>query len=125
MIERKLVLDIIQTYKEAWVNQDENLIITIFHPDGEYGEYLLNESFKGHEEIKQYWKRKVIVEQSNIKFKLLNLYLDGDTAVAEWDATFYSNVEQKRIHIVEVAILEIEGEKIKRLREYWHSERLD
>jgi len=124
MVDKKLVLSLIETYKKAWINQNPNLIITIFHEDGEYGEYLLNGAYKGHQEIKYYWQRKVVEEQSNIKFKLLNLYIDKGTAIAEWDTSFYSNIEKKTIHIVEVAILEITDNKIKRLREYWHSERL-
>lgn len=71
-----------------------------------------------------YWQSKVVEDQSDIKFKLLNVYIDGDTVVAEWDASFYSNRENGRIHTIEVAILEFEGEKIKSLREYWHSERV-
>ncbi len=124
MIEKELVLKLIETYKKAWIEQDPELIITIFHEDGEYGEYLLKGAYKGHREIKDYWQRKVVEEQSEIKFDLLNLYIDRNTAIAEWDATFFSNIENKTIHLVEVAILEIVDGKIKRLREYWHSERL-
>lgn len=124
MVEKEIVLELIEIYKEAWIEQDPEKIITIFHEDGEYGEYLLKGPFKGHQEIKDYWQRKVVEEQSEIKFKLLNLYVENDTAIAEWDATFFNNKENKTIHIVEVAILEIENNKIKRLREYWHSERL-
>ena len=111
-------------YKKAWIEQNPELIITIFHKDAEYGEYLLKGAYKGHLEIKNYWQRKVVEEQSKIKFELLNLYIDGDTAIAEWDAIFYSNIENKTIYLVEVAILEIVDNKVKRLKEYWHSERL-
>ncbi|MDA3856140.1 MAG: nuclear transport factor 2 family protein [Candidatus Woesearchaeota archaeon] len=124
MVEKKVVLDLIEIYKKAWITQDPEMIITIFHENCEYGEYLLKGAYKGHQEIKDYWQRKVVEEQSEIKFNLLNLYIDGDTAIAEWDSTFFSNIEKKTIHIVEVAILEILDGKIKRLREYWHSERL-
>ncbi len=124
MIDKKDALNLIEKYKKAWTKQDPELIVSIFHEDGEYGEYLLKGAYKGHKKIKEYWQKKVVEEQSDIEFNLLNLYVDGDTVIAEWDASFYSDVERKRIHIVEVAILEIVEGKIKRLREYWHSERV-
>ncbi len=84
----------------------------------------MKEPFKGHQEIKEYWETKVVKEQSNIKFKLFNYYICGNTIIAEWEASFNSNVEKAWIHMKEVAILEIENEKIKSLREYWQSEKL-
>ena len=44
--------------------------------------------------------------------------------IVEWDVSFNSNIKNARIHMKEVAILEIENDLIKLLREYWQSERL-
>lgn len=115
---------ILQTYKKAWIEQDANLILSIFTKDAIYHERVLQKPFVGHKQIKTYWQSKVVEEQSNIKFKLLNFYIDNNTIIAEWDASFNSNVENARIHIREVAIIEIEKDKIKSLREFWHSELL-
>lgn len=123
MVERKIAEEIIRTYGEGWVNQDIEKILSIFIEEGVYHERIFDKPFVGHEEIRQYWQSKVVEEQSRIKFKLLNLYIDGDNIIAEWDATFFSNKEDRTIHIREVAIMEIEGDRIKSLREYWHSER--
>lgn len=124
MVEEKTVKRILETYEEAWVGQDISKILSIFKKGGIYHERVLKEPFRGHKEIGEYWKTKVVEEQSDIKFKLLNYYICGDTVIAEWDASFNSNVEKVRIHIKEVAIFEIEDDKIKSLREYWQSERL-
>ena len=124
MVDEKTVKKIIKTYEEAWVGQDIDKILSIFHKGAIYHERVLEEPFRGHKEIGEYWKTKVVKEQSDIKFKLLNYYICGDVVIAEWDASFYSNIENARIHIKEVAIIEIEDHKIKSLREYWHSERL-
>jgi len=124
MINKKTVKQTLKTYKDAWVNQDPNKILTIFTQNAKYHERAFKKPFKGHKEIKQYWKTKVVEEQSNIKFKLLNFYIDKNTVIAEWDASFHSNIEKKRIHIKEVAILEFKGNKIKSLREYWHEKNL-
>ncbi|HEX2301636.1 MAG TPA: hypothetical protein VHH34_24550, partial [Pseudonocardiaceae bacterium] len=56
---------------------------------------------------------------------LLNLYLDGNTAVAEWEAQFDDVVQGVRKRMREVAILVFEGKLIASLREYWASERMD
>jgi hypothetical protein len=124
MLDDKIVKRILKTYGEAWVEQDIDKILSIFKKDGIYHERVLKEPFRGHKEIKEYWKTKVVEEQSNIKFKLLNYYICNDTVIAEWEASFNSNIENARIHMKEVAILEIEDDKIKSLREYWQTEKL-
>jgi limonene-1,2-epoxide hydrolase len=124
MLDENTVKRILKVYGEAWVEQDIDKILSIFKKDGIYHERVLEEPFRGHKEIKEYWKTKVVEEQSNIKFKLINYYICNNTVIAEWEASFNSNIENARIHMKEVAILEIEDEKIKSLREYWQSEKL-
>ncbi len=124
MIDKKIVEKILKTYEEAWVEQDINKILSIFHIDGVYHERVLKKPFTGHKEIAQYWKEKVLEEQSKIKFRLLNYYICNNTVIAEWEAHFNSNIEKAHIHMKEVAIIEIENNKIKNLREYWQSEKL-
>lgn len=124
MISKRIAENILRTFGEAWTNQDSNKILTIFTKDAIYHERVLKKPYKGHKEIKEYWQSKVVEEQSDIKFKLLKYYICDNTIIAEWDASFNSNIEKKRIHIQEVAIFEIEKDKIKSLREYWHSERV-
>lgn len=124
MVEKEVVKRLIKVYKDAWINQDPNKIITIFTKDATYFDPKMKRIYSGHNEIKYYWQIKVVEEQKDIKFKLLNLYIDGDTAIAEWDASFYNTKEKVKIHLLEVAILEFYGNKIKSLREYYASERL-
>jgi ketosteroid isomerase-like protein len=124
MVDKKFVENIIKIYAEAWVEQDIDKILSIFHEDGVYHERVLKKPFSGHKEIAKYWKEKVVEEQSKIKFKLLNYYICENTVIAEWEATFNSNIENSQIHVKEVAILEIKGSKIQSLREYWQSEKL-
>jgi hypothetical protein len=124
MINKNIAENILKIYGEAWVEQDINKILSIFHKDGLYHERVLKKPFIGHKEIAQYWKEKVVEEQSKIQFKILNYYISENTVIAEWEATFYSNIEHAHIHMKEVAILEIKGNKIQSLREYWQSEKL-
>jgi len=124
MTNRKTVEKVLKIYRDAWVNQDPDKILTIFTKDAVYHERILQEPFIGHKEIKEYWQRKVVEEQSDIKFKLLKIYIDKDTAVAEWDASFFNKKKNKRIHITEAAIMQFKEDKIKSIREYWHSEEI-
>jgi len=122
MVDKKTAENILKIYEDAWVNQDPEKILSIFTEDSVYHEKVLQKPYVGHEQIKQYWQSKVVEEQSDIKFKLLNYYIEEDIIIAEWDASFFSNEKNGRVHIIEVAIMEISENKIKSLREYWQSE---
>ena len=121
MVDRKTIDDVLQVYGDAWTRQDPDKILTIFTPDAIYHERAFDEEgqYHGHEQIREYWVSKVVGEQYDIKFKVLNVYIDGNTAIAEWEAELSSNIKNKRIRMREVAIIEMEGNKIKSLREYW------
>lgn len=123
MVDRKVVEKALKVYKEAWEKQDPDKIITIFTEDASYFDPHMKESYSGHKGIKYYWQTKVVEEQADIKFKLLNLWVDKDTAIAEWDAKFFNKKENVRIHLLEIAILEFYKDKIRSLREYYISKK--
>ncbi len=106
----------------AWREQDPDLILTIFTVTATYHERVLREPIRGHDGIRRYWQQKVVESQGRIECELLSLYLDGATAIAEWEARFDDRPEGVRKRMREVAILEFEGRLIARLREYWSSE---
>lgn len=116
---------VVDVYLHAWTAQDPDLIVTIFTPTATYHERVLEEPIRGEAGIRDYWRTKVVAGQSNIEVELLNLYLDGTTAVAEWEARFDDLVQGHRKLMREVAILEFDGDRIASLREYWASERVD
>ena len=113
------VLDVIDIYIEAWTKQDPELIITIFTEDGTYHERVLEEPIRNHEGIREYWQTKVVVSQANISCKVLNLYLDGNAAIVEWEAEFDDLDKNERKLMHEIAVLTFEGKLIAGLREYW------
>jgi hypothetical protein len=57
--------------------------------------------------------------------ELLGRYLDGSNATAEWETRFDDVVEGDRKRMREVAVLELERDRIASLRESWSSERLN
>lgn len=115
----RAVLDV---YIEAWVTQDPDLIVTIFTDSATYHERVLEAPIPGREAIRDYWQTKVVTGQANIKCELLNLYLDGTTAIAEWQAEFDDVIQGVRKRMREIAVIDFEGHLIASLREYWSSQ---
>jgi hypothetical protein len=116
------VRDVIDTYIRAWVQQDPDLIVTIFTERATYHERVLDEPIRNREGIRAYWEDKVVKSQARITCELLSLYLDGNTAIAEWEAQFDDLAQGVRKRMREVAILAFQGTLIAHLREYWSSQ---
>ena len=114
--------EVLDVYIKAWETQDPDLIVTIFTPTATYHERVMQDPIPDREAIRRYWQSKVVGAQANITCRLLNLYLDGDTAIAEWEAEFDDVSQGVRKRMKEIAILVFEGHRIASLREYWASE---
>ncbi|MDQ1247506.1 MAG: hypothetical protein QG597_1876 [Actinomycetota bacterium] len=119
------VLSVVETYIQAWVTQDPDLIVTVFTDDATYHERVLGEPIRTNVGIRNYWTEKVVQSQGNITCKLLSLYLDGNTAIVEWEAEFDDLPKVARKRMREIAVLEFAtNKKIGSLREYWASEEI-
>lgn len=123
-LTKQQVRDVLDVYIRAWQTQDPDLIVTIFTDTATYHERVLEEPIRDLAGIRNYWQEKVVESQGRIECELLSLYLDGDTAIAEWEAHFDDLVQGVRKRMREVAILEFDGDLIASLREYWASESL-
>ena len=121
-LSRQHVREVLSTYIRAWETQDPGLIVTIFTPGATYHERVLAEPIPGREAIRGYWQAKVVAAQANIECELLSVYVDGDTAIAEWEARFDDLAQGVRKRMREIAVLEFDGPLIASLREYWASE---
>jgi limonene-1,2-epoxide hydrolase len=122
-LTKEHVRKVIDTYIRAWTTQDpDDLIVTIFTPTATYHERVLEAQWCNEAGIRDYWETRVVKEEANIHVELLSLYLDGNTAIAEWEAQFDAVVGGNRKRMREVAILEFDGERVASLREYWTSE---
>jgi SnoaL-like domain len=123
-LTKQHVRNVIDTYIQAWVEQDPDLIVTIFTHGATYHERVLGEPIRNREGIRAYWQDKVVESQAAITCELLSLYLDGNTAIVEWEAQFDDVPQGLRKRMREVAILVFEGYLIRSLREYWASEQI-
>lgn len=123
-LTRPVLHEVLGIYIRAWEEQDPDLIVTAFTPDARYHERVFEEPIRGRTGIRSYWESKVVQSQANIECRLLASYLDGNAAVAEWEAHFDDLVAGVRKRMREVAILEFQDGLISSLREYWSSESL-
>jgi hypothetical protein len=123
-LTKQEVRAIIDVYIKAWETQDPDLIVTIFTEGATYHERVLGEPIPDREAIRRYWQEKVVRSQAGIRCELLSLYLDGDTAIAEWEAEFDDVAQGVRKRMREIAVLVFEGRQIASLREYWASEQV-
>ena len=121
---RDRVAEVLRVYIKAWETQDPDLIVSIFTEDATYHERVLQDPIPGRDGIRRYWETKVAGSQANITCRLLSLYLDGDTAIAEWLAEFDDKNQGVRKRMQEIAVLTFEDGLISSLREYWASEDL-
>ncbi len=124
MVTRLEACEVLRTYIRAWERQDPDLIVTIFTEAATYHERVLGDPIPDRKAIRDYWETKVVQAQANIRCVLLNVYLDGDTVIAEWDAEFDDVAQGVRKRMQEIAVLEFEDGLIASLREYWASEQV-
>ena len=113
-------IKLIEIYGRAWETRDPELIITLFTEEATYNDPKEPENI-GRDAIKKYWETKVIGEQEDIKFKLLHVWVDGETVIAEWFATFKDIKRNLYIEMTEVAIFAVKEGKFSSLREYYKS----
>ncbi len=106
------------------MRRDPEILLSIFTKNGRYHEHAFNKPFVGHKEIRKYWEDNVVANQKDIKFRLLNLYIERNVVIAECESSFYDLRRKFTIHMRLLMLLEIKGNKISYLREYWESEHL-
>ena len=115
---KKEATELINIYGKAWETQDVELISTIFTEDATYNDPKESKNV-GLNAIREYWKHKVVEEQKDIKFELNNVWIDGDTVIAEWHANFRDMKRNLYISMDEIAVFVVSNNKFSSLREYY------
>jgi ketosteroid isomerase-like protein len=118
IMTREEAARLIGIYGKAWETRDPELIGIIFTEDATYNDPKEPENI-GRDAIKEYWKYKVIGEQEDITFDIQNIWLDGDTVIAEWHATFKDIKRGLFVDMVEIAVFTVKDGKFASLREYY------
>ncbi len=115
---KEQALKLIDIYGEAWEKQDPDLICTIFTEDATYDDPHEEKNI-GREAIRSYWVSKVVEEQKDIHFKVLNVWTDEGVVIVEWDAKFVNVKNNMNYNVIGTIIFTVEGDKFSSLREYY------
>lgn len=137
-MEVKQIKKVMQKYKKAWEEQNTQTVLDCFTKDGTYQESPLAKPYRGHSQIKKFWNEIVVKSTKNIKFTLGKCYVSSDKkfGFAEWECTNEQRVKYdnkfkrkktdkwEKCRMVGIMIIEMKGEKINRLNEYWKTKLL-
>lgn len=120
-MELNKLKSIMKKYGEAWEKQDPDLLLTIFDKDGTYQVTPFEKPIKGHLAIKKYWIKYPKKDQKNIKFILGQCAVYSRIGYAEWISSFDQISSSKFVELKGIIIITLKNNKIKSLREYWHT----
>ncbi len=73
------------TYKLAWERSDENLLASLFAPQGVYHNTPFAEQH-GHDAIKAYWQRTKLQRDIQVRYEVVHSHPRG--GVARWHTTY-------------------------------------
>ena len=110
---------IMETYGRAWETRDADLVLTIFTEDATYHENPFHEPIRGHDSIRRHWEGATGAHR-DVAFRWQLVTAVGELRVIEWQAEFTRNPPGHRMELRGMMFLELRGERIARLREYWH-----
>lgn len=111
---------IMEDYRRAWEHKDADLLLTLFTEDATYHENPFNEPLVGHDAIRKYWQRVVMTNQKDIRFRWRSVHSNGKEHTIEWEAEFTRIEPSQRVELRGMMFLAFSGDRIVRLREYWH-----
>lgn len=80
-----------EQYKRAWETSDENLLASLFVPDGCYR----NTPFacqQGHQAIRQYWQRTKLQSDIRLTYEVMERHDGG--GIAHWHTTYQVTSEE-------------------------------
>jgi len=107
-----------RAYGKAWETFDSQGITALFAKDGTYQEKPFKRPYRGHAAIKRYWK-KIGEKEKNVHFTLGKMYVEGDTGIAEWKATFKYREGSASQELSGILLATIKRGKIQKFWEYW------
>lgn len=79
------------TYKQAWEKSDEDLLVSLFAPQGVYHNTPFAEQ-RGPEAIKGYWQRTRLQRDIEVRYEVVHSHAGG--GVARWHTTYQVTSEK-------------------------------
>jgi uncharacterized protein (TIGR02246 family) len=128
-------------YRRAWETADEDLLASLFAPDGVYHNTPFAEQ-RGHAAIRAYWQRVKLQRDIQVRYQIVHAHPGG--GVARWQTTYQVASEEMfrmwavsagtpmvarqpgdplpRLALDGVALVELDPSGLcRRFRIWWHS----
>jgi ketosteroid isomerase-like protein len=110
----------IEAYGQAWETGDEDLMVSLFADDASYRSSPFREPFRGHDEIRAYWRRNARTQRDK-RVRMGRPFVDGNRVAVEWWTTMVDEGEAVTLPGCLLLRFEADG-RCSDLREYWHVE---
>lgn len=108
----------VNSYREAWETADEDLIASLFVEDASYRSSPFRDPYRGHEEIRAYWRRGA-GSQRETRVRMGTPVVDGNRVTVEWWATMID--AGKAVTLPGCLLLRFAADgRCVDLREYWN-----
>lgn len=111
-------------YGDAWTKGDPEKIVPLFTETASYRETPFDEAMRGREAIKRYWQEGAADAQEHVEFSSQVWAVDGDTAVAGWQAKFTRKPSGKKVKLdgtFRLKLSDVSGSLLcESLEEWWH-----
>jgi nuclear transport factor 2 (NTF2) superfamily protein len=111
----------IRSYAKAWETADEDLIASLFTEDASYRSSPFREPFRGHEEIRAYWRRGAGTQRET-RVRMGTPFGKGRRVAVEWWTTMVDEGETVTLPGCLLLRFAPDGRCVD-LREYWNLER--
>jgi hypothetical protein len=119
-MERGMNLDDwIASYDRAWETADEDLIVSLFTEDASYRSSPFRAPYRGHTEIRAYWRRGA-GGQRETDVRMGTPLRDGNRVAVEWWTTMIDDGEPKTLPGCLLLRFVPDG-RCSDLREYWNA----
>ena len=120
--ERKILVELLRLYFDAWRSQSVPMLDDLFAPFAEYHDKPHMPPHCGIERIRQYWREHVL-SQMGTELKLLRVAYNGTEAFTEWNASFVQ--WNRKVRLTGALILKVDPDirRVVALHEYYHSQK--
>jgi SnoaL-like domain len=108
----------IDGYARAWETADEDLIASLFTEDASYRSSPFRDPFRGHNEIRAYWRRGA-GSQRETRVWMGRPFVDGQRVAVEWWTTMIDDGDEVTLPGCLLLHFESDG-RCSDLREYWN-----
>lgn len=131
----------LDSYRRAWERADEELLVSLFAPDGVYHNTPFDEQ-RGHQAMRRYWERTKLQRDIRVQTEVLEANAGG--GIARWRTTYQVASEEMfkmwaastgtnllerrpgdplpRLRLDGIAVVELGKDGLCRhLRLWWHS----